>query len=77
MQLFKQIKMQAPFPAGVTFGNSQEVVNQLIGGDADDWIVQEYGIPSVTSELGAKSMYSSDSFTVSDTKSAFEIISQN
>jgi hypothetical protein len=33
-------------------GNSQAVLGQLVGGDADDYITGELGIPSVTPELG-------------------------
>jgi hypothetical protein len=33
-------------------GNSYEVIGDTMGGDADDYIMSTYGIPSVTSEMG-------------------------
>ena len=59
------------------FGNTFDLVNKTIGGDADDYFVKEYGIPSLTSELGDKGLYTSDSFTVSEKSIAYDIVSQN
>jgi hypothetical protein len=59
------------------FGNSFEVVGQTLGGVSDDHIVEAYGIPTITSELGDIHQYSSDHFTCLDKAQAYEIISQN
>ena len=33
-------------------GNSYEVIGDKMGGDADDYMLDTFGIPSITSEMG-------------------------
>ena len=33
-------------------GNSYEVIGDKMGGDADDYMLETFGIPSITSEMG-------------------------
>jgi hypothetical protein len=53
--MFKEISTKAPFPGGTRFGNSFQVLQERISGDADDYALSRFGIPAVTSELGAQS----------------------
>jgi hypothetical protein len=56
--ILQEISDKAPFPEGMKHeGNSQAVLGQLVGGDADDYITGELGIPSVTPELGTDRQY--------------------
>lgn len=38
-------------------GNSKDIIGERIGGDGDDYILGEIGIPSVTAELGTEGQY--------------------
>lgn len=33
-------------------GNSYEVIGDKMGGDADDYMLDTFGIPSITAEMG-------------------------
>lgn len=50
--MFRDLVNKGSFPAKTLFGNSKEVMNQKVHGDADDYILATYGIPSITAELG-------------------------
>lgn len=52
MQIFAQISKDAPFPSGTMKGTSKEVMGLALGGDQDDWTLDQLGVPSVTAELG-------------------------
>ena len=41
-------------------GNSYEVIGDKMGGDADDYTLATFGIPSVTSEMGYFGQYIKD-----------------
>jgi len=41
-------------------GNSYEVIGDRMGGDADDYMLATYGIPSVTAEMGFFGQYIDD-----------------
>jgi len=41
-------------------GNSYEVIGDKMGGDADDYMMATYGIPSVTAEMGFFGQYIDD-----------------
>ena len=60
LQLFEKIAAEAQFPAGEYFGTARQVFGYTIGGDADDWVVDTYGIPSVTAELGSMGQYNGE-----------------
>ena len=60
LAIFQDIANNAPFPDGVMKGNSYEVIGDKMGGDADDYILATFGIPSVTSEMGYFGQYIKD-----------------
>ena len=56
--IFQEIANEAPFPQGMSNnGNSHDIIGERIGGDGDDYILGELGIPSVTAELGTEGQY--------------------
>ena len=55
--IFNDIAKNADFPDGVAFGNSQNVMGEKMNGDCDDYMLEKYGIPSVTSEMGHLNQY--------------------
>jgi hypothetical protein len=52
MPILQDIVANAQFPPNVKTGNAYEVISDKVGGDADDWIMETFRIPSVTSEIG-------------------------
>jgi hypothetical protein len=52
LAIFEDIKTNGHLPDGTMTGNSYEVIGDKMGGDADDYVMGTYGIPSVTSEMG-------------------------
>ena len=76
LQIFQDITNHAHFPDGIKHGNSFEVMGDQMGGDADDYILDSFGIPSVTSELGADSQYIND-WKCSSAEVCFDILHQN
>ena len=60
LAVFQDIAKNAPFPDGVMKGNSYEVIGDKMGGDADDYMLATYGIPSVTAEMGFFGQYIED-----------------
>jgi hypothetical protein len=77
LSIFRSISQKAPFPSGYGFGTSSQVLNQQIGGDADDYVTSTFGIPAVTAELGTESDYSHDHFSCSTNLQAFHITNSN
>ena len=51
LAIFESIAENAKF-AGVLSGTSKDVLGYTIGGDADDWALDKFGILSVTYEIG-------------------------
>jgi hypothetical protein len=52
LSVVKDITENAKFPQNLATGNSWQVIEEKVGGDADDYITATYGIPSITSEIG-------------------------
>jgi hypothetical protein len=52
LAIFKDIAEHAHFPEGSMKGNSYEVIGDKMGGDADDYMLATFGIPSITAEMG-------------------------
>ena len=77
LAIFRSISQKAPFPSGYGFGNSDEVLHQQIGGDADDYVTTKFGIPAVTAELGTESDYGSDHFSCNSNLQAFHVTNSN
>ena len=60
LDMFRSLASNGLFPTSTQFGNSGEVMGQRIHGDADDYVMSSYGIPSVTAELGKQDSYIND-----------------
>ena len=57
-EIFEEITQNGHFPKHVRMGgNSYSIIGDAIGGDMDDWVLDTYGIPSITSELGDDEQY--------------------
>lgn len=52
LPILQQIVKEATFPPNLKSGNAWDVIQEKMGGDADDYITATYKIPSVTSEIG-------------------------
>ena len=52
LSIVQEIVSNAKFPRDLKTGNAYDVIQEKVGGDADDYITGTYGIPSVTSEIG-------------------------
>ena len=52
LSIVQEIVKNAEFPKDLKTGNAYDVIQEKVGGDADDYITGTYGIPSVTSEIG-------------------------
>jgi hypothetical protein len=52
LPILQQIVKEATFPPNLKTGNAYDVIQEKVGGDADDYITSTYKIPSVTSEIG-------------------------
>ena len=76
LAVFKDIAKNAPFPNGVMKGNSYEVIGDKMGGDADDYMLSTFGIPSVTAEMGFFGQFVND-WTCSNKQICFDILREN
>lgn len=76
LAIFEDIAKNAPFPKDVMKGNSWEVMGEQMGGDQDDYILDHFGIPSVTSEMGFFGQFIKD-WTCQSKSVCFEIIRDN
>jgi len=76
LEIFQNIAQKAPFPDNVLKGNSYEVIGDKMGGDADDYTMSTFGIPSVTSEMGYFGQYIKD-WRCQSKAVCFEIIREN
>ena len=76
LAMFEDIRMRAQFPSRTLFGNAGAVIGEKMGGDADDYVLSKFGIPSVTAELGANDEYL-DTWMCKDERSCFNILSEN
>ena len=48
---------EAKFPDGIDVGPAYEVIGEIVGGAAGDWITQKLGIPAMEPELGTHNDY--------------------
>lgn len=76
LTIFNDIAKNAAFPDGVMFGNSQQVMGEKMNGDCDDYMMETYGIPSVTAEMGHLNQYVNDWKCVSP-NACFDILDSN
>jgi len=76
LAVFQDIAKNAPFPNGVMKGNSHDVIGDVMGGDADDYMLSTYGIPSVTAEMGFYGQFVDD-WTCSNKQICYDIIKEN
>merc|ERR1719163_1234756 len=76
LAIFQDIAENAPFPDGVMKGNSYEVIGDKMGGDADDYALSQFGIPSVTAEMGYFGQYIKD-WTCQSKSVCYEILRDN
>ena len=76
LAVFQDIAKNAPFPNGVMKGNSHDVIGYVMGGDADDYMLSTYGIPSVTAEMGFYGQFTDD-WTCSNKQICYDIIKEN
>jgi len=60
LTIFNDLAAKAPFPQGIRFGNSGQVMGEAMNGDCDDYMLLTYGIPSITSEMGQDEEYIED-----------------
>lgn len=65
--VLQDLAKKATFPDKVRKGNFADVFGKRIGGDADDYVTGNFGIPSVTNELGDSDMYI-DGYWIAKTK---------
>ena len=66
----------ANFPPNLKTGNAYDVIEEKVGGDADDYITATYKIPSVTSEIGYITQFVED-WVVKSELIAFDICKLN
>jgi hypothetical protein len=52
LSIVQDVAQNANFPPNLKTGNAYDVIEDKVGGDADDYITATYKIPSVTSEIG-------------------------
>lgn len=76
LPILKDIVANAQFPPDLKTGNAFEVMEDRVSGDADDWIVTTFGIPSVTSEIGYPSQFIDD-WVVKSKEQALDLLKQN
>jgi hypothetical protein len=74
--IFKEIMENARFPEGEGRGNSYEVMGDKMTGDADDYVMSTFGIPSVTAEMGYDGQYFKE-WMCKNKKTSFDILSEN
>lgn len=61
-KIFNEIWEDALFPSTTLSGNAIDTVGYISNGEANDFIMRQYDIPSVSPELGNDSVYSGDFF---------------
>ena len=61
-KIFNEIWDDALFPSTTLSGNAIDTVGYISNGEANDFIMKQYNIPSVSPELGNDSIYSTDFF---------------
>lgn len=61
-QIFNEIWDEAEFPSNTLKGNAITTVGYISNGEANDWILKEFNIPSVSPELANDDFYSTDFF---------------
>jgi hypothetical protein len=76
LPVLEQIVDNAIFPTGTVKGNSMQVMGKTIGGDADDYITENFAIPSVTAEIGDPGNFVQQ-WVAKDKESAFNVLNQN
>lgn len=76
LQVFKDISENAHFPEGTMKGNAFEVIGDVMGGDADDYVLGTFGIPSITAEMGFFGQFIKD-WTCQSKGVCFEILKDN
>lgn len=52
LPILEDIVANAQFPPDLKSGNAWQVMESKVSGDTDDWIMETFKIPSVTSEIG-------------------------
>jgi len=57
-------------------GNSYEVIGDKMGGDADDYMLETFGIPSITSEMGFFGQFIKD-WSCQSKSVCYEILREN
>ena len=62
LKVFKEIRANAKFPEMMLAGNAQETINYIAKGEANDYILKEFNIPSVSPELANDNFFSQGSF---------------
>jgi hypothetical protein len=70
------VAQNANFPPNLKTGNAYDVIEEKVGGDADDYITATYKIPSVTSEIGYITQFVED-WVVKSELIAFDICKLN
>lgn len=61
-QIFNEIWEEAKFPSSTLHGNAIQTVGYTANGEANDYIMKAFDIPSVTPELGNDNFLSGDFF---------------
>ena len=61
-QILNEIWEDGDFPSTTIKGNAIKTVGYLANGEANDWILNEFGVPSVSPELANDDFYSNDFF---------------
>lgn len=76
LAIVKEVAEKANFPPNLKTGNAWDVIEEKVGGDADDYITATYKIPSVTSEIGFAEQFIED-WVVKSKEIAFDICKLN
>ena len=76
LAVLQDVVNNAQFPPNVKTGNAFDAIKETVGGDADDWIMETYGIPSVTSEIGYENQFIED-WVVKSKEMALDIVKNN
>ena len=76
LAIVQDVVKNGQFPENLQTGNSWEVIEEKVGGDADDYITGTYGIPSVTSEIGYEADFLED-WVAKDKKVSFNTVNNN
>lgn len=76
LSIVQDVAQNANFPPNLKTGNAYDVIEDKVGGDADDYITATYKIPSVTSEIGYITQFVED-WVVKSELIAFDICKLN